>query len=383
MRTIITAVLIFSVLATSAIHSVRAHTLTLEIIRNGVPGAQGARIPRKFEKSFAGTMGANLKVRMELSSNDDGTLYGEYLYERVGISISLDGKISPKGDFMLTERDDDGKATANFNGTAETRSVKGKSLLVLSGTWSKTGSQTGPNTGQTKALSFSLSEEAFDLGPGLDIVSKTIKQTSKKPKYDIDVVYPQISGASATAAGFNRLVESLVQKNVAEFKSGVEPADPADSPDLSGGSFSISYKVTLATSDLISVALLVSEYSAGAAHPNSYSASINYDIKSGKQLRLSDLFATGKPYLQSISKGCISRLKNRLGEGADAEWLERGAGAKAENYKNWNLTTSGLEITFDSYQVAAYAFGAQLVFLQYSELKPMIRIDGPIGSIVP
>jgi hypothetical protein len=374
MRTITTAAVILCIVTSATIRSAPACGLIPTVICRGGTTAQSSQIPGKFEKSFVGTIGPNLRVRLDLTAND-GTLYGEYFYERIGTSISLDGKISPKGTFVLTERDDSGNATANFNGVAGSRSIKGKTQIVLSGTWS--------NAAQTKSLPFSIAEEVFDLGAGLDLVSKTIKQTSKKPNYEIDVIYPQVSGPNAAAAAaFDHQVEALVQKEVTEFKKGVEDPDPADNSDQPGSSFSIGYLVTVATPELISVSLLMGEYSAGAAHPNSYSVSISYDIKAGKQLRLSDLFATGKPYLQTISKTCIAQLKKKLGEGADPEWLDKGAGPKAENYKNWNLTTTGLEITFDSYQVAAYAFGGQVLFIQYTDLKPMIKVDGPLGSIV-
>jgi hypothetical protein len=140
--------------------------------------------------------------------------------------------------------------------------------------------------------------------------------------------------------------------------------------------------VTAATPDLISVQLELSEYDAGAAHPNSNSVTINYDLKSAREIGLKDLFTVGSPYLQTISKICVTKLKNKLGKDADANWIEEGAGPKAANYKSWNLTTTGLEITFDPYQVTAYAFGSQEVFIQYGELKSIIRADGPLAPFV-
>src|SRR5262249_39210105 len=153
-----------------------------------VNASQSAQIPRKFDKSFAGTIGTGLRVRMELS-NDNGTVHGQYFYERIGTPISLDGKIFPKGDFELSELNDEGKPTGHFVGTAVQRSGGSKPQLMLSGTWT--------SADGSKTLSFSLAEEVMYLGPGLDIVSRSIKQDSKKPKYEIDVNYPQISGTAA------------------------------------------------------------------------------------------------------------------------------------------------------------------------------------------
>jgi hypothetical protein len=39
-----------------------------------------------------------------------------------------------------------------------------------------------------------------------------------------------------------------------------------------------------------------------------------------------------------------------------------------------------LQITFDAYQVAAYAAGPQEVVVSYSVLKPIIKPDGPLAA---
>ena len=220
---------------------------------------QTSQIPRKFDKSFTGTIGTGLRVRMDLS-NDNGTVHGQYFYERIGTPISLDGKIFPKGDFTLSELNDDGKPTGHFTGTAAPRNAGGKPQLVLSGTWT--------SADGSKTLPFSLSEEAVDLGPGLDIVSKSIKQDSNKPKYEIDVSYPQITGTGpAGVAAFNHEAESLARKTVADFKKDFTGSGQAAPDSDSGSDVSMSYDVRLGTPDLISVSFAIGEYSAGAAHP--------------------------------------------------------------------------------------------------------------------
>jgi len=80
-----------------------------------------------------------------------------------------------------------------------------------------------------------------------------------------------------------------------------EEAEPL--PDESGGSdLSVSYTVALAQDDLVSVKFDVSNYEAGAAHPNPYSHVLNYDLKNGKQLKLSDLFKPGAKFLQTLRR---------------------------------------------------------------------------------
>jgi hypothetical protein len=62
------------------------------------------------------------------------------------------------------------------------------------------------------------------------------------------------------------------------------------------------------------------------------------------------------------------------------ELIDAGAGPRADNYRAWNITKKGLWITFDPYQVAAYAAGPQYILVPYSVLKDLIKPDGPIAA---
>jgi hypothetical protein len=109
---------------------------------------------------------------------------------------------------------------------------------------------------------------------------------------------------------------------------------------------------------------------------------INYDVKKAKKLALSDLFTEKSKYLTAIANYCMKELKERAKKEDSAifpDQIEVGAGPRADNYRAWAITKQGLWITFDPYQVAAYAAGRQYVLVPYSALKDIIRPDGPIA----
>ena len=154
-----------------------------------------------------------------------------------------------------------------------------------------------------------------------------------------------------------------------------------------GSDLGVGYTVAQAKDDLISVEFGIGSYYSGAAHPNSYTEVLNFDLKSGKQIKLGDLFKPGSKYLQAISSYSIKDLKKQSTEkGADSmlddDWIQRGAGPDAENYQSWTITKRGLGINFDSYQVAPYAAGPQQVVVPYSTLREIVRADGPIAQFV-
>ena len=148
-----------------------------------------------------------------------------------------------------------------------------------------------------------------------------------------------------------------------------------------GSDLGVGYTVSLANDDLISIEFSVGSYYSGAAHPNSYTEVLNFDLKNGKVIRLGELFNPGAKYLQAISNYSIGDLKKQAKDKQgklDDDWIQRGAGPDAENYKSWTISRKGLAINFDSYQVAPYAAGPQRVFIPYSALKDLIKTDGPL-----
>jgi len=328
-------------------------------------------------KYFKGSIGTSLDLQMKLVRTGD-QLAGSYFYQKVGTRINLRGNVDKDGNLTLEEFDQAGKQTGLFKGIWTVDA--GDGLINLAGNWSKPPSEKGSE----KKIAFSVHEEPIAFSGDVEIASKQIKESNKKLRYEIAAQYPQITGgANPNFEKFNQAARALVNKEVSDFRKGMQPegeeAEPL--PDESGNSdLSVSYTVALAQDDLVSVKFDVSNYEAGAAHPNPYSHVLNYDLKNGKQLKLSDLFKPGAKFLQTIATYCIAELKKQQKD-LPVDQIESGAAAKSDNYINWTITRRGLGITFDAYQVAPYAAGPQFVLVPYSNLKDLINPDGPIAQL--
>ena len=335
-------------------------------------------------KFFKGSIGSALALQMKLVREGDN-LTGSYFYQKVGKKIDVRGTVDKVGNLSLGEFDANAKQTGVFKGIWK---LDDAGAIEITGSWTK------PN-GDKKAA-FSLHQEPIEFSHGVEIVARQIREKNKKLKYEIDAEYPQLTGSvDPNFEKFNQTVRSLINKKVADFKkemtpSADEPApDPADETpsEALGSDITVGYTVVLARDDLISIEFTVSSYSSGAAHPNSYTEVVNFDFKNGKLLKLADLFLPGSKYVQTLSTNCIQGLKKQAKEqGADTmledDWVQKGAGPDLENYDNWTITKKGLGITFDPYQVAAYAAGPQHVLVPYSALKEIIKPDGPVGQFV-
>src|SRR2546430_9032037 len=82
-------------------------------------------------------------------------------------------------------------------------------------------------------------------------------------------------------------------------------AEPLDS------SLDIRYEIRRATDDLISIEFTEGSFERGAAHGNSNTTVVNYDVKNGKKLALVDLFNPKSNFLSVISAYCIKDLRER------------------------------------------------------------------------
>ena len=340
---------------------------------------QGGNTPAPETKYFKGSIGTSLDLQMKLVRTGE-QVSGSYFYQRIGTRIDLRGKIAPDGNFTLDEFDQAGKQTGVFQGVWGVDAKDG--LATLAGFWSKPEEKSFE-----KKTPFSVHEEPIALSGEAELVSKQVKESNKKLMYEIAALYPQLNGGNnPNFEKFNQLVRGSVMKKVTEFKKNVQPEEGEEPrPEGSMGSdLTIGYKVALAQDDLISIQFDVGSYFQGAAHPNSYTEVINYDLKNGKQLKLSDLFKQGAKYLQPIATYCIADLKKQQatekGKALTDSEIDTGAAAVAKNYQSWTITRKGLGINFDVYQVGPYAAGPQFVMVPYATVKDVISPEGPIAQ---
>ncbi len=332
-------------------------------------------------KYFKGSIGSALGLQMKLAREGD-KLTGSYFYQKVGTKIDLRGSVDKDSNVVLEEFDANGKQTGVFKGLWAIDAEDG--MVNIAGNWSKPDGQ--------KKTAFSLHEEPIRFSGGIDIIPKPIKETNKKLKYEIEVEYPQLTGLlSPGFEKFNQEVKRVVLREVTKFRKDMIPEagveEPPEQSSVPGSTLDMGYTVALATDDLISIEMDVGTYYHGAAHPNSNSEVLNFDVRNGKALRLADLFKPGAKYLQALSTYSIKDLKKQSSsKGADGmlddQSIASGAGAAAKNFQSWTITKKGLGITFDSYQVGPYAAGPQYVLIPYSVLKEIIDTNGALGPLI-
>ena len=219
------------------------------------------------------------------------------------------------------------------------------------------------------------------LQEGLTLDNQHGSETIEQPKLTIEVDKPVLSGDAALVDAFNMAVDTIIADTAGSFKSDILQYQtgedlPPEIADL-GSYMDVGYQFFTPTESVLSIAFGVDWYSAGAAHPNSYSRTLNYDLHSGTVLALADLFKSDAQYLEALSAYSVKVLTEK-----GTLMFPDGAEPTEQNYQNWNLTPDGLLITFDDYQVAPHVAGPQQVIVPYAELTDLIDPDGVLGPLV-
>jgi hypothetical protein len=213
------------------------------------------------------------------------------------------------------------------------------------------------------------------------IVPVEIKEYNERLRYELDISYPQIEQPrTAGERGFNRLARALVERDLRDFRAhcAKERKRPDGTERKGYYSFEAEYEVFYAAGETLSV-MLTQHFYTGYLNKDHFNVPLNYDLRRGRQLSLSDLFKPRAKFLEAIASHCLSEFEARgqhygsgCGVGHDHQ-VREGAAPKAENYDGWALARNGLLIAFDEYQVGPGCAGMIDVVVPYERLKDMLR----------
>lgn len=334
--------------------------------------------PVKFDKVLIGKID-KYTVTMNLS-RDGEKITGSYFYDNkiqlfsIGNfdGIILDGNVSSDGAFTIKETSSqlkDGEfkdiTTGSFTGKLTAEQRNGNSTIKINGDWS--------NADGSKKLNFFLTENTISLGENLKVVDKEIKEDNKEKKYEFSATYPQIEGSNdPLVEKFNKELTEKINKGFNQFKEDISASDIGGEEVGMGSDYQLTYQMHLANKDLISLEFLISYYYSGAAHPSSTLEVINYNLKTGKELKLEEVFLKDSDYVSKINAICKK-------EDSRKEYNIFFDDDPRKNLESWSVSQRGIYFHFD----VAHALGdVATVFIPYSELKDVIDPNSPIGSLV-
>lgn len=111
------------------------------------------------------------------------------------------------------------------------------------------------------------------------------------------------------------------------------------------------------------------------AHPNFFYRTFTFDLETGSELGISELFTNNSDYLTRLSSIAFFDLSKELGEESDVEYIREGVEPNALNFANFTIEGDRLVLLFPPYQVAPYAAGPQDVRIPLSQLKDILKSE--------
>ena len=143
-------------------------------------------------------------------------------------------------------------------------------------------------------------------------------------------------------------------------------------------SYEVTYDVTFLDPKLAAITFTISTYGAGAAHPNTGRDSFVFNFSRGRRLTLADILSSPARAVPAISERCKAQLQAQAAK-ADWELFDNPDFAETvREIRYWAPDEAGVDILFDPYSVAAYAFGAHECRLSWADLSPWLRPSGPL-----
>lgn len=198
--------------------------------------------------------------------------------------------------------------------------------------------------------------------PADEVQKETITDNGKG--YTISVQYPRTQSATVS-----KYLSDFALKQIDEFKSDTSwLTDPTLPPTSETASLETTY--TMASTAAVTTYIFSTTSYTGGAHDLTTTTTFNFDRVSGELLTLKNIFTDETKGIAALSTYTIQELKKR--KISDDKWIQDGAGPTEDNYQDIAFTSTGIEVFFDPYDVAAYASGPQTVTVPYAVVKSVL-----------
>lgn len=202
----------------------------------------------------------------------------------------------------------------------------------------------------------------------------------KNEKEHLTIQYPQFTNLE------NKEVEASINKQLkdkaTEAFTTKPPQGEAEEGDIMGGmpNFETGVGESSRTSNTLTVNTYDYTYEEGAAHGMSMVYNTNFDLNTGKQIELKELFKPDSKYLEKISKFATGNLEHELGKDG---LLKEGVSPTEDNFNNFKIKDDAIEFQFQTYQISSsYGAGTPKVSIPLDVLANEINPASVLGDKV-
>jgi len=198
----------------------------------------------------------------------------------------------------------------------------------------------------------------------LKVETRHIKE--KKPTFEIDVSYPRTG-----VAAIDGPMEVWAKAAAADFRTLTDDMGGTPGP----WNIEVGFEIARNDDQMFAAVFTESGYT-GGAHGYATTRTFNFLRPDGTEVELPELVTPrGMKIISDTSIAQITKARSGPDGMTDSDWIKRGAGPNARNYRAFVLTPTALTVFFDAYQVAAYAAGPQEAHIPLSAVQAELRDD--------
>ena len=217
-------------------------------------------------------------------------------------------------------------------------------------------------------------------GPGASstLVPVFLQQRGDAKIYDLD--YALIRFANPQSPG-EKLFNALSKKILAEAPRGPHGQELIEGQMLAREE---TFAISFASPDLLSVTDSFYAFE-GGAHGNGGVTNINIDMRSGKEIKTSDVFSSeaAKTLALECREQVLARKQENYGAekyvaAEDGNYQENTIADHINDFQRWTISADKAIVTFDSYAIGAYAEGPFECTFDMPKLKAIAIPHAPL-----
>lgn len=133
-------------------------------------------------------------------------------------------------------------------------------------------------------------------------------------------------------------------------------------PSMCNYTYSTAYKVSSNNTAYLTFTLLDYAYT-GGAHGLGYKYGVNYSLKTGKEVPISNVLKTSTQF-KKVEKYIYNKLKNN-----DDYFVDTLSDVDVSKKSEYLMMKDGIKVVFQSYEIAPYATGQPEIFVPKSVYK--------------
>jgi hypothetical protein len=217
--------------------------------------------------------------------------------------------------------------------------------------------------------------------PKLAWYNTVIKNTEHN--IDINTEYPQFVGGS-TVTKLNLYINDLIKKKIEDDKVELKELLKTSGDDGMNTHIYLTttYRIVGVTKGVVSIEFILTDFTGGGNGNHDYPITINWDLKSNRLLKNSELFCT-KNYVETlmplVRKDILDYFQSSdhiaqpVSNGMISE-LNSATENKADNWNYFLITKNGVLAVFPPYQITSGAEGIVRSFVPFKDIQNLVCV---------